>query len=37
MKRLMEYKIISGRVVEIKRSYMSSTSAYKKPRGTRRA
>ena len=33
----MEYKIISGRVVEIKRSYMSSTSAYKKPRGTRRA
>lgn len=37
MKRLMEYKIISGRVVEIKRSYMSSTSAYRKPRGTRRA
>ena len=33
----MEYKIISGRVVEIRRSWMSSTSAYRKPRGTRRA
>ncbi len=37
MRRLMEYKIISGRVVEIKRSWLPSTSAYRKPRGTRRA
>lgn len=31
----MEYKIISGSVVEIKRTYMSARADVKKPRGTR--
>lgn len=39
MKKLMEYKIISGRTVEIKRSYLSvrSQSEQKKKRGARKA
>ncbi len=37
MKRLMEYKIISGKVVEIRRSWMSTDRSYKKPRGNRKA
>ena len=36
MRRLMEYKIISGRVVETKRSFFS-VKEYSKPRGTRKA
>lgn len=36
MRRLMEYKIISGRVVETKRSFFS-VKEYSKPRGTRQA
>ena len=36
MRRLMEYKIISGRVVETKRSYFSMKE-YSEPRGTRKA
>lgn len=35
--RLMEYKIISGPVVEIRRSLFSENRDYSKPRGTRRA
>lgn len=37
MKRLMEYRIISGRTVETRRCWLPSASAPKKPRGTRRA
>lgn len=37
MRKLMEYKIISGRVVETKRSWFPMNSDYTKPRGTRRA
>lgn len=37
MRKRMEYKIISGSVVEIKRSYFSASREYSKPRGTRRA
>ena len=37
MRRLMEYKIISGRTVEIKRSWLPVGPTYRKPRGTRRA
>ncbi len=37
MKKLMEYKIISGRTVETRRSLISIGSSYKKPRGTRKA
>lgn len=37
MRKLMEYKIISGRTVEIKRSWFSENKDYTKPRGTRRA
>lgn len=37
MKKLMEYKIISGRTVETRRSWLSIGPTYKKPRGTRRA
>lgn len=37
MRRLMEYKIISGRTVEIRRSWFPVGPAYRKPRGTRRA
>ena len=37
MRRLMEYKIISGRVVETKRSWFSAGGDYSRPRGTRRA
>ena len=36
MRRLMEYKIISGRVIETKRSWFSMNDCFK-PRGTRRA
>ena len=35
MKRLMEYKIISGSVVEIRRSYFSARAGERKTRGTR--
>ena len=35
--RLMEYKIISGRTVETKRSWFPTGQAARKPRGTRRA
>lgn len=37
MRRLMEYKIISGRTVETRRSWLSIGPTYKKPRGTRKA
>ena len=37
MRRLMEYKIISGRTVETRRSWLSIGPTYKRPRGTRRA
>lgn len=37
MKKLMEYKIISGRTIETKRSWLSIGPTYKRPRGTRKA
>ena len=37
MKKLMEYKIISGRTVETRRSWLSIGPTYRKPRGTRKA
>lgn len=37
MRRLMEYKIISKRVVEIRRCLMPTGASVRKPRGTRRA
>lgn len=37
MRKLMEYKIISGRTVETRRSWLSIGPTYKKPRGTRKA
>lgn len=37
MRKLMEYKIISGRTVETRRSWLSIGPTYKRPRGTRRA
>lgn len=37
MRKLMEYKIISGRTVETRRSWLSIGPTYRKPRGTRRA
>jgi len=37
MRRLMEYRIISGRTVETKRSWVPVGPAWHKPRGTRRA
>lgn len=37
MKRLMEYRIVSGRTVEIRRSWISTDRDYHKPRGHRRA
>lgn len=37
MRRLMEYKIISGRTVETRRSWLSIGPTYRKPRGTRKA
>lgn len=37
MRKLMEYRIISGRTVETKRSWLSTGPDYRKPRGTRRA
>lgn len=37
MKRRMKYYVISGRVVEEKRSWLSTDPQYRKPRGTRRA
>lgn len=37
MRRLMEYKIISGRTVETRRSWLSIGPGYQKPRGIRRA
>ena len=37
MRKLMEYKIISGRVIETKRSWIPVGMDYSKPRGTRRA
>ena len=37
MRKLMEYKIISGRTVETRRSWLSIGPTYKRPRGTRKA
>lgn len=37
MKKLMEYKIISGRTVETRRSWLPIGTTYQKPRGTRKA
>ena len=37
MRRLMEYRIVSGRTVEIRRSWISTARDYHKPRGHRRA
>ena len=37
MRKLMEYKIIAGRTVEIKRSYLSVRPGEKRKRGTRKA
>lgn len=37
MRRLMEYRIVSGRTVEIRRSWISTDRDYHKPRGHRRA
>ena len=37
MKKLMEYKIISGRTVETRRSWLPIGPTYRKPRGTRTA
>lgn len=37
MRRPMEYKIISGRTVETRRSWLSIGPTYKKPRGVRKA
>lgn len=37
MRRLMEYKIISGRTVETRRSWLPIGPTYRKPRGTRKA
>lgn len=37
MRKKMEYKIISGRTVEIRRSWMTVDPSQRRPRGTRRA
>lgn len=37
MRQLMQYRIISGRTVEIRRGLFSTGPTYRKPRGTRRA
>lgn len=37
MRKKMEYKIISGRTVEIRRSWMTADPSQRRPRGTRRA
>lgn len=37
MRQLMQYRIISGRTVEIRRGLFSIGPTYRKPRGTRRA